>query len=184
MPAEAGAPVHLNVPDPEGDEPSRPLRASRRRLLVAGVAVGCVLVDLLSKAWAVSALGDRSVDVLGDLLRFELTRNPGAAFGTFQGGGVVLGLVAIAAVVWVLYYAGRVDSVTMLVGLGLIAGGASGNLVDRLFRAPGLLSGHVVDFIKFPHWPNFNVADMLVFGGVALFLLAMMRQPKAADDRT
>lgn len=151
----------------------------RSRLLVASVAVGAVILDALAKSWAVAALAGREVSVLGDLLVFRLARNPGGAFGSFQGAGTVLAVVAVLAVGWVLWYAGRVRETPLLVGLGLVAGGALGNLVDRVFRSPGFLRGYVVDFIDVPRWPTFNVADMCVSAGVILVVICVWRDDTA-----
>lgn len=160
---------------------------ARRRLIAVGVGAVVVVMDLLTKQWALTALSDvRSVDVVGSLVRFELTFNPGAAFGSFQGAGPILGVVAVLATVWMVWYAGRVDSALAVVGLGLIVGGAIGNLVDRVTRGDGLLDGRVVDFIRLPNWPNFNVADMAVFFGVIFVVVHAFtggagEEPNAGD---
>ncbi len=155
---------------------------TQARLLVAAVAAGVVLVDALSKRWALAVLGPDPVRVMGDLLQFWLTENSGAAFGLFRNGGVLLGVIAIAALVWIVWYAGRVERTAPLVGLGLIAGGALGNLADRIFRTPGLLRGDVVDFIKLPNWPTFNLADVFVLSGVVLVVLTLARSRSEDDE--
>lgn len=147
----------------------------RSRLIVLGIAALVIVVDAVSKIWAMSALQSGSVHVVGDLLVLRLVRNPGAAFGSFGRAGPLIGVLAVVATAWVFYYAGRVRRIWPLVGLGLIAGGAVGNLVDRILRAPGWLSGSVVDFIEVPHWPVFNLADSAVVVGVVLVILTLGR---------
>jgi len=156
---------------------SRPLR---NRLVVAGIALAGVLLDALSKNWAVASLGaGEQKDVIGSFVRFSLSYNDGMAFSAFRGGGIVLSIIAATAIVVILWYAARVRSALLLTGLGLICGGAAGNLADRIVRAPGAFEGNVVDFIALPHWPTFNVADMLLFFGVGCVILATFR---AGDD--
>ncbi|MBX7160600.1 MAG: signal peptidase II [Acidimicrobiia bacterium] len=149
-------------------------RAWRNRAIAGAVAAAAVAVDALTKQWAVSALVPGVPrDFVGTLVRFDLAFNPGMAFSQLRSGGVLLGLVATIAVVGILWYAGRVTSMTILVGLGFICGGAAGNLVDRVFREPGFLQGHVVDFIRLPNWPTFNLADTFLFVGVACVLVGI-----------
>lgn len=155
------------------DDAPRPLRS---RLLVAGVAAVGVALDAVSKSWATSALADGDpIDVVAGVLRFDLSFNSGMAFSQFRGGGPVLSVVAVAAITGIIWYAGRVRSPLLLAGLGLICGGAAGNLADRLFRGPGATAGHVVDFISLPNWPTFNVADMLLTLGVVVVVVATFR---------
>lgn len=149
---------------------------SHARVLVIAVALVVVGVDALSKLWALGGLGStQSVDIVDGILQLQLVHNPGAAFGLFQSGGIVLGIVAAVAIVWVVWYSAKVTRLATLIGLGFIAGGAFGNLLDRLFRYPGFLKGDVIDFIKLPHWPTFNMADVFVVAGVLLVLLTFPR---------
>jgi len=142
--------------------------------LLAVAAAAVVAVDQLTKWWAVETLDDRSIDLVWTL-RLNLTLNDGAAFGLGGSGlGPVIGVLAVVVVV-VLVRAGRLEANrTVHVALGLVAGGALGNLVDRAFRAgDGFMGGAVVDFIDLQWWPIFNVADMaLVCGVIVLFLRA------------
>lgn len=162
-------------------------RPWRNRAVVLAITAGCILVDSLTKNWAVTAL-EAGVprDVVGGLLRFDLSHNPGMAFSQFRSGGPLLGLVAIAAVVAIVWYAGRVTSPWVVAGLGFICGGAAGNLVDRIFREPGMLRGYVVDFVRLPNWPTFNLADTFLFVGVACVIVGVLvgerreRREKAA----
>ncbi|MBO9554063.1 signal peptidase II [Cellulomonas sp.] len=152
--------------------------ARRRRLLVTLVAitVSVLVVDQLTKVWALSALeGEGRHEVLGSLLGFELVRNPGAALSIATGMTWVLTLVAIAVVVVVVRAARRIGSMLWAVALGLLLGGALGNLGDRLFREPGVARGHVVDFIAYGNWFVGNVADIaIVVAAVLVVLLAML----------
>jgi signal peptidase II len=152
--------------------------SSRRtaRAVFVATAVVLYLVDLGSKSLVVERLADRGrVDLLGDLLGFRLTRNPGAAFGTGTSYTAVLSCVALAAVAVVVWLALRVADRVWAVALGLLLAGVLGNLTDRVFRAPGPFEGHVVDFIQLPHWPIFNVADMCINVAALLILVQAFR---------
>lgn len=150
-------------------------RRIARAVFVATVVV-LYLVDLGTKTLAVSRLTERGrVDVLGDLLGFRLTRNPGAAFGTGTAFTPVLSCVALLAVCVVVWLALRVADRVWAVALGLLLAGVLGNLTDRVFRAPGPFEGHVVDFIQLPHWPIFNVADMCINVAALLILVQAFR---------
>jgi signal peptidase II len=144
--------------------------------VVAVIAAGILAVDQLSKTWAVAALTGRGpVDVVGSLLRFELVRNPGAAFNFATGMTWIFTVVAIAVAVVIVRVSRKLGSVGWAVALGLLLGGALGNLSDRLLRAPGFGVGHVVDFLALPHWPVFNVADMSIDTAAVLIGLLALR---------
>ena len=152
------------------------LTTARRGIspVLAAAAAGVVALDQLTKWWAVETLDDRTIDLVWTL-RLNLTLNRGAAFG-FGGSGLgpVIGVVAVGVVV-ALVRAGRLEvNRTVHVALGMVAGGAIGNLVDRALRdGEGFMGGAVVDFIDLQWWPIFNVADMaLVLGVIVLFLRA------------
>jgi signal peptidase II len=132
-------------------------------LAVAGVIV---VLDQLTKIWAVAALSDGPVEVIGTLLQFRLTRNPGGAFSLLTGLTPVLAVLAVGMVIYIVRTTRRTADIVMAYSLALVLGGAVGNLVDRMFRSPGFLRGEVVDFIKVPHWPTFNVADCAITVGV------------------
>jgi signal peptidase II len=138
-----------------------------------------MLLDLLSKIAVVAALEGRPpVRLLGGALYLVVFRNSGAAFSMATGLTWLLSLIALAVVVAIIRLAPRLRSPGWALGLGLVLGGALGNLVDRLLRAPGPLRGHVVDFLSLlapdgSVWPVFNVADSaIVCGGALLVLLA------------
>ena len=145
-------------------------------LLIAALVVG---IDQLSKHWAVSQLNDgHTVHVLGTL-RFNLSFNGGMAFGRGQGFGPIIGVVATIVVVGLLLSLRQSGSKISIVAIGLIVGGAMGNIVDRLFRGDAWLHGKVIDFIDFQWFPIFNVADICVnVGGGLLVLSYLLFQPK------
>ena len=154
------------------------LRRLRGALLIAAAVV---LVDQLTKHWAVNNLQDRNVDVIGSL-RFNLAYNTGMAFSKGTGIGPVIGVVALLVVVGLLISIGRTSSPLYTPAVGLIIGGALGNVVDRLFRSPGWFRGGVVDFIDVQWWPIFNVADIAVTVGGTLLLLSTLRTTAPAAD--
>ncbi|MET0323974.1 MAG: signal peptidase II [Ilumatobacteraceae bacterium] len=144
-------------------------RSLRVPLAIAAVVV---LVDQLTKRWALGALDDDHViDVVGSL-RLNLAFNKGMAFSQGTGLGPVIGVVALLVVVGLLVSIGRSTSRVYPLAVGLIIGGAVGNLLDRLFRSPGWLRGGVVDFIDVQWWPIFNVADIAVTVGGALLVIS------------
>jgi signal peptidase II len=165
--------------------------------LLSLIAVAVLAADVVTKVVAVAQLEDRApVEVLGGLVHLQLVRNPGAAFSLATGYTWVLTIVAIAVVVVIVRVSRRLRSTGWAVALGLVLGGALGNLTDRLFRAPGPLHGHVIDMVSLfaPDgrvWPVFNLADSsIVSGGVLLVLLALLgreldgtRTSRPADRR-
>jgi signal peptidase II len=150
-------------------------RASRLGL-VSTVAVVAWLADVASKVVAQRELADRGpVDVLGSLLRLHLTTNAGAAFSTGTSLTPVIAVFALVAFVVVLVLAVRVGTTGWAWALGLLLAGIAGNLTDRIFRDPGPLRGHVIDFMELPHWPIFNVADICINVAAALIVLQSVR---------
>ena len=148
----------------------------RHRLLFAVVALVAYAVDLGSKLLAVDRLTpDQPVHVVGGLLRLDLVRNPGAAFSTGTSYTLLLSVIAVIAAGVVLRFGRRLGDRTWAVALGLLLAGVCGNLTDRVFREPGFLRGHVVDFLELPHWPVFNVADMLIDAAVLLIVVQTWR---------
>lgn len=141
--------------------------------LVLGVAAFVVLVDQLSKAIAVAQLTDHEpIKLLGGLLTLRLLRNAGAAFGLATGFSIIFTFFAAAVVSIIARVSRRLTSRSWAVALGMLLGGASGNLLDRVFRAPSPLRGHVVDFLELPHWPVFNLADSsIVCAGFLMVIL-------------
>jgi signal peptidase II len=148
--------------------------ASRRRLRMLLTVAGIVLVaDIVTKVLAVRLLTPgQPVSIIGDTVTWTLVRNSGAAFSMATGYTWVLTLIATAVVFGIIWMGRRLVSPWWALGLGMILGGAMGNLVDRFFRSPGPLQGHVVDFLSIGWWPVFNVADPSVVGG-AILLVAL-----------
>ena len=135
-----------------------------------------LLLDLVSKQLAVRELTGRPpVEVLGELLQLRLLRNPGAAFSAGVSFTPVISVLALVATVVVVVFAFRVRHRGWAVALGLLLAGVAGNLVDRVFRAPGPFRGHVVDFFALPHWPVFNVADICIDVAGVLFVVLLLR---------
>lgn len=162
---------------PLPDSPTARVALPRRRArvaLLAAVALTVLAVDLATKIVVVDRLAGREpVRLLGGLLHLTLTRNSGAAFGLGQGATVLFTVVALGVVVVIVRTASRLRSLRWAVALGLLLGGAFGNLTDRMFRSPGPFRGHVVDWIELPRWPVFNVADSaIVTGGLVVVLLS------------
>jgi signal peptidase II len=164
------------------DQPDAPL-PRRRVLLLAVIAPLVLAVDLVTKIIAVEHLeGREPVELFGGLLYLPLIRNTGAAFGLAEGWTVILALIAFGVVGFILWIARRLRSVGWAIGLGLVLGGAMGNLVDRVFRSPGPLRGGVVDFISvLDPWGNFfpvfNVADSAIcVGGGVIVLMALLQR--------
>lgn len=151
-----------------------PARAGRRAGLLAAVAAVVLTLDITSKTLVVAHLeGRRVVSLLGGHLLLRVTRNSGAAFSFAEGATVVFTGVALAVIVVILRTARRLRSWTWALALGLLLGGATGNLLDRLLRAPGIGRGAVVDFVDFKVWPSFNMADSaIVCGGILAVLLS------------
>ena len=157
-------------------------RSLRPTLLVAA---GVVVLDLLTKHWAINRLSDgRDIDLIGSL-RFHLTFNSGMAFSRGQGLGPIIGIVAVVVVVVLLRSLRREGSLLLDVATGLVIGGALGNVLDRVFRGDGLMDGSVIDFIDVQWWPIFNVADMAVtIGGILLVVSTLLlgRHPAPRPD--
>jgi lipoprotein signal peptidase len=156
-----------------------PERARPRRIgVLAVVAAVSLALDVISKAVVVATLSDRPpIRLLGGLLTLLELRNSGAAFNIGTGAGVTLvfTLIAAAVVVAILRYARSLRSVPWAITLGLLLGGALGNLVDRVLRSPAPFRGYVVDWIELPHWPVFNLADSAIVCGGALAVVLAYR---------
>ncbi|MBF6439159.1 signal peptidase II [Nocardia cyriacigeorgica] len=161
-------------PEPStAEQPSEgPARPPQRLRLLLVIAAVLFALDLLTKVIVVATLtpGD-PVYLIGDWARLSLVRNPGAAFSMATGMTWLLTLVAAAVVIGVIRIGRTLRSLWWAVGLGMVLGGALGNLVDRLFRSPGPLQGHVVDFVAVGWWPVFNVADSAIVCGAILLVV-------------
>ena len=163
--------------------PSPPQSSGPRRIVTFVVAALIALaLDVVSKVVVVAELPETHspVRLLGGVFYLDQTRNSGAAFSLGTGFTVILSVVALAVVVVIARFARRLHSTGWAISLGLILGGAIGNLVDRVFRAPGVFRGHVVDWISVfgpngEHYPIFNLADScIVVGAILAALLALL----------
>ncbi len=167
------------VADGGSEDPSAaPARIAKPRtwwlVLVAGLLV--LAIDQLSKMWAVATLeNEPPSQVLGDILQLYLVRNPGAAFSLGGGSTIIISLIAVGITVVLMFRARNLRSVWWALAMGTMIGGALGNLTDRIFRQPGGLQGHVVDFLQLPNWPIFNFADMAVVGAaIAMVIVTLL----------
>lgn len=145
------------------------------------IALSVIVADQVTKTWAVRSLTDRDVDLVWTL-RFHLSRNTGMAFSTGRSMGPIIGVLALVVVVVLLLSLKRQPGRSTDVAVGLIVGGAIGNVLDRLLRSPGWFRGAVIDFIDLQWFPIFNVADMGVTVGGALLVLASWQLGRAARE--
>jgi signal peptidase II len=173
------------LPTDHGSESSRPV--PHRWMLVIGSAAWVLLADQLTKWWAVEELAPsatspgRIIDVAWKL-RFNYAENTGMAFSQGASSGRWIGLIVVLIVAALVVFAARSHSRLQVILLGVIIGGAIGNLVDRAARAEdGWLSGAVVDFIDLQFWPVFNIADAAVVVGGLLLVLVSLREPESTD---
>ncbi|MFI6397318.1 signal peptidase II [Rhodococcus coprophilus] len=166
VPDTAQTPVPATARGPVG-------RPATRALFVLAILI--YVADLVTKVLAVHYIDPADpISIIGDTVTLTLVRNPGAAFSMATGMTWLLTLVAIGVVIGVVKIGRTLQSRWWALGLGLVLGGALGNLTDRLFRSPGPLQGHVVDFVSVGWWPVFNVADSsIVCGAVLLVVLTV-----------
>jgi signal peptidase II len=148
------------------------MKTSRMSLLISAVIV---LLDQVSKAWALRDLADGRIIQVIWTMQFNLTFNRGMAFSRGTGIGPIIGVIGLVVVVLLLLSLRRADNTLTRVATGLIIGGALGNILDRLFRGSGWMRGAVIDFIDFQWWPVFNVADMAIMIGAATMMVAMLK---------
>jgi signal peptidase II len=158
----------------------------RLRLLFTAVAVLGFATDVVTKIIAVAQLDPAApIRLLGGLLTLRLIRNPGAAFSTGERFTFLFAIAAILVLAFVLIrLVPRIGHSGWAVALGFLCAGVSGNLVDRLFRAPSVFRGHVVDFLQLPHWPIFNVADICIdTAAVMIIILAVIKNVDISGQR-
>ncbi|GLY93489.1 signal peptidase II [Actinoplanes sp. NBRC 103695] len=172
-------------------EPVAARRSPGRVLLVLGVvAVLAVIIDQVVKEISTNELVEgEPVRVLGGLIYLSLLRNSGAAFSLGSNFTWVFPLVTVAVVTWIGFMARRLRSVPWALALGLVLGGALGNLIDRLFRAPSFMHGHVVDMVSLfgpyaEYFAVFNVADACLSVGVVLAVLLELTGRQRDGTRT
>ncbi|WP_181860956.1 signal peptidase II [Streptomyces diacarni] len=158
----------------EGEESPAPARGRRRIAVLVAVAALALVLDLVSKLVVVAELENHApVEVFGSWLQLNVIRNAGAAFGVGEALTIVLTAIATTVVVVIARLARKLYSTPWAIALGLLLGGACGNLTDRIFRAPGVFQGAVVDFIAPKHFAVFNLADSaIVCGGILIVLLS------------
>ena len=157
-------------------------RSTRPILILVGVAIGVVILDQLTKAWAVAELrprlvpgGEGPIEIIGSLLRLTYTQNTGAAFSLGTGYTWIFTVVAVVVAVLIVRSARELGSIAWAIALGGLLGGLLGNLIDRLTREPGIGQGYVVDFIQLPNFPVFNVADMSITCSAVLMVLLALK---------
>ena len=197
MPIDDPTPTELASPDeqlPERSAVATPTSV-RRVAILAVVAALVLLADEITKSIVAAHLTQGSSPrILGGLFYFSLVRNSGAAWGVAGGATALFAVISAGVAATIIRMARRLRSTMWAVALGLLLGGALGNLSDRLFRAPGFLRGRVVDFISVlgpdgQHFPVFNIADSAVTTGVALLVISMLLgigldgKQESANDR-
>ena len=150
----------------------------RHRAAFAGAAALVVALDQVAKHWALQALDDGPIDLVGSL-RLKLTFNEGAAFSLGGGRTTLIAIIGVVVAGVIVRLGLKAERHLWALGLGVVLGGALGNLTDRAFRAgDGFLGGHVVDFVDLQWWPVFNVADAALWVGIGLLLLSSWREPQ------
>ena len=147
-----------------------------------GAALAVLILDILTKGWAVSALSDgRDIHIFWTL-HFALTHNEGMAFSTGTNIGPLIGMLAIVVIAILIFTMRKQSSGVSLVATGCIIGGAIGNVLDRVFRGSGFMGGAVVDFIDLRWWPVFNVADIgIVCGAIAVACSMIVSKPEVVE---
>jgi signal peptidase II len=178
MQAEAGTTL---TPETQPDQAHPPQHRRALFWVVLGIAAIWIVLDQVTKTWAEAGLTrGEPVDLVPGFLDLYLVHNPGAAFSLATNATVVLSVLAVGVAAYIVWSARRLGSVAWSIGLGLLLGGALGNLVDRLVRPPGVGQGHVVDFLRFTDFPVidfpvFNVADIgITSAAVLIALLALL----------
>ena len=192
--AGPSAPEQATAPDPaapaDGEVAGAPAAVAAGRVRRVGVllavAAAIYALDLSSKTLVVARMHyGVPIRLLGPVLQFYYTRNSGAAFSIGETYTIIFTGIALSVIVVILRLSRKLFSLPWAIALGLLLGGALGNLTDRIFRAPGALRGWVVDFIQLPHWPIFNLADSAICVGGALMVLLAFRglHPDGTDER-
>lgn len=176
MQEEAGTPLTSSHPAQSAPRPVPPGHQRRLTTVLLGLALVVLVIDQGTKVWALNSLtpGEK-VDLIGSFISLNLIRNPGAAFSIGDGATWILTIVSLAILGWVLIAARKVGTMAWAVALGLLLGGAVGNLGDRFFREPGPGRGHVVDFIDYFGWFIGNVADIAIVVGAGIIMVLAYR---------
>ncbi len=157
--------------------------------LLGGTAAAVVVLDQLTKAWALAVLrsriqsGDGPIYIIDPLLRLTYVENTGAAWGMGSGYTWIFTIVAVVVGIVIVRFSRTITSSAWALALGGLLGGLLGNLIDRLIRPPGPGLGYVVDFIGLPNFPVFNIADMsITVSAIGMVVLAWRGVPLATDD--
>ncbi|MFJ8646654.1 signal peptidase II [Streptomyces sp. NPDC093546] len=160
--------------DDEAAAPAEQPKGRRRVVALFAVALVAYALDLATKMLVVAKLEHHEpIEVIGELLTFRAVRNPGAAFGMGEAFTVIFTVIAATVIVVIIRLARKLYSLPWAIALGLLLGGALGNLTDRIFRSPGVFRGAVVDFIAPAHFAVFNLADSaIVCGGILIVILS------------
>jgi signal peptidase II len=154
-----------------------PSRHRRALIVLACVAVAAIILDHLAKQWAIDTLltrlqnGEGPIQVIGSIVQLTYTENTGAAFSMGTGYTWIFSVIAIVVAIVILRTARKLGSIGWAIALGGLLGGLLGNLIDRLTREPGFGRGYVVDFIQFPNFPVFNVADSFITCSAVLMVV-------------
>ena len=180
------------TPEPEAAPPADAVGAAgdgrvRRVRVLLVVAALVFALDVATKMLVVATMHyGQPIRLLGPVLQLAYTRNSGAAFSIGETYTIIFTAIAVGVIVVILRLARSLFSLPWAIALGLLLGGAFGNLTDRIARGPGFLRGWVVDFIQLPHWPIFNLADSAICVGGALMVLLAFRglHPDGTDERT
>ncbi|CAN2193608.1 LspA Lipoprotein signal peptidase [Candidatus Nanopelagicaceae bacterium] len=151
------------------------LKVRRWRTLFS-VAWAVWVLDLATKIWAVNNLSYKSnIKVIGEFFQLTFVRNSGAAFSFAAGATIFLSIFGLIVMSAILYYSLQITSRGWAVVLGLLLGGILGNMVDRIFREPGVLRGHVIDWMQLPNWPVFNIADTAIVTAAVISMVLTAR---------
>ncbi len=151
------------------------LKVRRWRTLFS-VAWAVWVLDLATKIWAVNNLSYKSnIKVIGEFFQLTFLRNSGAAFSFAAGATIFLSIFGLIVMSAILYYSPQITSKGWAVVLGLVLGGILGNMVDRIFREPGVLRGHVIDWMQLPNWPVFNIADTAIVSAAVIAMVLTAR---------
>lgn len=156
-------------------------------VIFALVALPVLVIDQATKAWALSALelGAPVKPLIGSFMGLQLVRNPGAAFSLAESFTWVFSLIAVAVLVIIIWSGRGMTNLLWQLSLGLLAGGALGNLVDRLIRPPGIFRGHVIDFLNYRGMFVGNVADIaIVVGVVTVVVLVVLGVPSTSGKHS
>ena len=148
------------------------------------VFVFVIVFDQITKWWALEELGSGRVIEIFWTLQFRLVRNTGIAFSQGEGLGPIFAVLIVVVVLFVVRWGTQMQTKSTSLAVGLIVGGAIGNLIDRAFRSDtGFLKGGVVDFIDLQWWPVFNIADAaIVVGGVMMFWFGLKSTQEEPED--